>query len=202
MDELNSIGNIEASKYKNNPIVKGAKSIYMAGFYFTNFYSDSEVNKFIKNTEKLIRTSREYSTYIELLRNTTHALNRDSVQGNITTVDVDLEFHHYPITLYDIVEIVMMKNALDKKEFNTFTIAKEVMELHYKNMIGLVSLTKTNHELAHENALFLSTKQIFGDWEKFIAEYKPAVTPEILSKCKLIKEHTEKNTPSNFKGVL
>ena len=78
--------------------------------------------------------------------------------GNISTLDTDLEFHHYPFTLYDICEIVVMKGAADQKYESSFSAAKKIMDLHYKNIIGLVPLTKTNHELAHDGKIFLSTK--------------------------------------------
>ena len=62
--------------------------------------------KFIGNIERLIRSSREYKKYIELLRTNLSALNLDNILSNITNADAELEFHHYPFTLYDVVDVM------------------------------------------------------------------------------------------------
>ena len=76
------------------------------------------------------------------------------------------------------------------------------MDLHYKNIIGLVPLTKTNHELAHDGKIFLSTKQIFGNWEEFYNQYLKYISVENKNKIKDLKEKSEANLPTDFMGFF
>ena len=151
----------EGINFINNGTNLGMKSesnIFAEMYYYSDFYDEKGTKKFIKNIESLIRTSREYKNYIEQLRTNFPHLNSDVILGNISTLDADLEFHHYPFSLYDIVEVIVMKGAATGKLESSFSAAKKVMDLHYKNVIGLVPLIETNHELVHAGKLFISTK--------------------------------------------
>lgn len=196
------IGNISSISNGDNFGIKAIDSPFAESFYFEDFYDDKTVKKFIKTVERLIRTSIEYKTYIELLRTNILALNHDSIMANITTADVDLEFHHYPFSLYDIIETCMLKHMNDNEKFTSFSLAKEIMDIHYKNHIGLVPLTKTMHELAHSGNLFLSSKQIFGDYHKFMEDYKEGLSAELIEKVNAMEKRTEENIPSDFKRLL
>ena len=185
-----------------NLSIKSDGNIFSEQYYYSDFFDEKGTRKFIKNIESLVRTSREYKNYIEQLRTNFSHLNQDAVMGNISTLDTDLEFHHYPFTLYDICEIVVMKGAVDQKYESSFSAAKKIMDLHYKNIIGLVPLTKTNHELAHDGKIFLSTKQIFGNWEEFYNQYLKYISVENKNKIKDLKEKSEANLPTDFQGFF
>lgn len=200
--EENKIGNISTINNDTSFGIKSDNSPFSQSFYFNDFYDENAIKRFIKSTERLIRTSREYKSYIEQLRTNVTQLNHDNILSNITTADVDLEFHHYPLTLYDIVEIVMIQNFINNKNFTSFSLAKQVMELHYKHLIGLVPLTKMNHELAHKNAIFISVRQIFGDWEGFCRKYNQALSNDIKVKIKEIKDKTNNNALTDYKGLF
>ena len=185
-----------------NLSIKSDGNIFSEQYYYSDFFDEKGTRKFIKNIESLVRSSREYKNYIEQLRTNFSHLNQDAVMGNISTLDTDLEFHHYPFTLYDICEIVVMKGAADQKYESSFSAAKKIMDLHYKNIIGLVPLTKTNHELAHDGKIFLSTKQIFGNWEEFYNQYLKYISAENKNKIKDLKEKSEANLPTDFMGFF
>ena len=185
-----------------NLSIKSDGNIFSEQYYYSDFFDEKGTRKFIKNIESLVRSSREYKNYIEQLRTNFSHLNQDAVMGNISTLDTDLEFHHYPFTLYDICEIVVMKGAADQKYESSFSAAKKIMDLHYKNVIGLVPLTKTNHELAHDGKIFLSTKQIFGNWEEFYNQYLKYISVENKNKIKDLKEKSEANLPTDFMGFF
>jgi hypothetical protein len=202
MEESNKIGNIESVVINGSPTLKSENTPFMEPFYFNKFYDERSYKKFIKNIERTIRSSREYKIYVELLRTNLTALNLDNILSNITINDADLEFHHYPFTLYDIVDVIVMEKFMKKEKFTSFGISKEVMDLHYQNIIGLVPLTKTNHELAHNGDIFISTKQIFGNYKDFIKKYNEAVTQELIEKVKDIETKSLNNHPSDFKGLL
>lgn len=202
MENKNSIGNIHPVEANGSFGIKSENSPFAEAFYFEDFYDDKIVKKFIKNVEKLIRTSKEYKSYIENLRTNVLALNHDSMLGNITTADVDLEFHHYPFTLYEIVEVVMLDHFVNKKLFTSFSMAKEIMTLHNKHIIGLVPMTKTMHELAHSGDLFISQRQIFGDYKTFMADYNSGVTLDMKNKIQTMEYYSQNGVPSDFKGLL
>ena len=197
-----AIGNIESISVGNNFGLKAVDSPFAESFYFEDYYDDKIVKKFIKNVEKLVRTSREYKSYIELLRTNVNQLNHDNILSNITTADVDLEFHHYPFSLYDIIEICMTRHLVLTNKFTSFQIAKEVMDLHFKHKIGLVPLTKTMHELAHSGNLFISEKQVFGDYKTFMTDYNNGISKDLKEKIQLFEEMSKNKTPSDIKGLL
>lgn len=202
MPDNTVIGNINTIETTAGTAIKSSNSPFAESFYFEDYYDEKAVKRFIKIVEKLIRTSREYNTYIELVRTNIGVLNHDNLLHNITTADVDLEFHHYPFSLYDITEIVMTQHIIKKEKFTSFSIAKEVMKLHYQHKIGLVPVTKTTHELIHSGNLFISSKQIFGDYKSFMKEYSNGISYELGNKVVKMEELSEKGIPSDFKGLL
>ena len=198
----NNIGNIEPISLGDEVGIKSTDSPFVATFYFEDVYDDRACKRFIGNVERLIRQSKEYKTYIELLRTNIEELNHDNILSNITTADTDMEFHHYPFTLYDIVEIIMLHHIANKEKFTSFSLAKEIMELHYQHLIGLVPLSHTNHELAHAGSLFISSKQVFGKYMDFVEKYKDGVSNAKLDLLARIEKYTEEGIPSDFKGIF
>jgi len=197
--ENQKIGNIENFSNEKNIGIISDSSPFAENFYFEDFFEENNIKKFIKNTERLIRQSREYDEYISLLRTNVKELNHDNILSKITSADASLEFHHYPFSLFDIVETIMMQHVIDDEKFTSFSIAKEVVDLHYENKIGLVPLSITTHELAHSGNLFISKKQIFGDYSSFKKKYEKGVSADLNRK---IKEMEEDDKASDFKGVL
>ena len=201
MDE-NKIGNIESIEMNGQVAIKSENSPFATSFYFDNYYDDKAVKKFIKSCERMIRHSTEYKLYIEQLRSNLSELNRDVVQGNITTLDADLEFHHYPFSLYDLIEIYMIKAMLEDRKITTYSVSRAIMDLHYKHHVGLVPLGKTNHELVHDGKLFISENQIFGNFKQFARDYDIAISMDLKAKLKDLKNYTEKDSPTDFMGII
>ena len=81
---------------------------------------------------------------------------------------------------------------------NDLYIAEEVMNLHYKNQVGLIPLSKTLHVIVHgDNAenLIIPAYMIFGDYKQFIEEYQDYMddydftkVEEMIKKTKELKE--------------
>ena len=195
---MSNIGNLEFDNLK----IKSNKSIYCESFYFVDVFDETNLKKFIKSVERTVRSSKEYKRYIENLRTNVHALNYDTVMSNISNTDTALEFHHYPLSLYEISEILILDHLANKDNITSFSIAKEIMEYHFKNKIGLVSLTKTNHELAHDGALFLHKDQIFGKYEEFINEHPNGISMDIRNKIDRLNKMSDANVATDFKGLL
>ena len=195
---MSNIGNLEFDNLK----IKSNKSIYCESFYFVDVFDETNLKKFIKSVERTVRSSKEYKRYIENLRTNVHALNYDTVMSNISNTDTALEFHHYPLSLYEISEILILDHLANKDNITSFSFSKEIMEYHFKNKIGLVSLTKTNHELAHDGALFLHKNQIFGKYEEFINEHPNGISMDIRNKIDRLNKMSDANVATDFKGLL
>ena len=199
----NVIGNINSiTDNGGNIIVKGSNSIYCESFYFQDYLDDKIVHKFIKNTEAIIRQSKEYNDYLSLLKTNYNILGFDNVLSHIGSSDASIEIHHYPLTLFDIVDVLMTHHIAKKEKFTSFSLAKEVMNLHFKHEIGFVPLSKTNHELAHADGLFISFKQVFGDWKKFCKDYDDGMSEDLKEKINKLEELSNVGMASDFKGLF
>lgn len=185
----------------DNLTIKADKDLYNNSFYFEDFLDDHNFSRLIKSIEREIRSSIEYNMYLSLLKSNCPILTSDNIQNNISDDFTDIEMHHYPLTLADIVESVLIHRELNKIKITSFSVAKEIMELHFKNKIGLVPLSVTNHELAHNGALFISKKQIFGDWEYFLKEYADGISGIIKENIKKLEEYSESHISSDFNGI-
>ena len=76
------------------------------------------------------------------------------------------------------------------------------MDLHFEHKIGFVPLITTNHELAHNDAIFISLKQVFGDWYSFYKDYNVDNLPEYKAKIDHLKELSTAGMKSDYKGIL
>jgi len=185
INKPNEVNNV-ISLNKGDDVVlatKGNSKNIIGSFYFTEWSDAKEIKAFIKNIEKQIRTSKEYKSYLGHLKNEV-GIHNCSVLGNLSD-DIDgltLEFHHYPFTLYDIVETCINKRILTGENFTSLDICDEVLELHKLNQVGLVYLSKTAHELVHCEKIFIKLESIFGDVNAFIGKYKDFIAEETLLK--------------------
>ena len=142
--------------------------------------------KNISYMERMIRTSYEYGSYIGYLKNELDITKCAVTPGiDIKEYNVHLEMHHYPFTLYDIVDIMSREMIATKKtdKVSMFDICNEVMREHYNGNIGLVPLTKSAHEQAHNNSIKIAAASINGNYQRFILKHKKYISPELLDKA-------------------
>ena len=98
-------------------------------------------------------------------------------------VDATIEFHHGPIfTLYDICEVELTKFIKTGQRINTFRIADSVLDLHFDMKVNGVLLSKTAHEMVHNQDVFINIKQCIGDVNGYIQENAKYFTPEVKYK--------------------
>ena len=156
-------------------IINSATRNLVGRFYFTSIDS-KDTKRFIKTVERLVRTSPSYSGYVKYLSE--QGLVMDVVYSKITAEKATLEFHHYPFTLYDIVEIVVNYHVRKRDEFTSLSIAEEVIKLHYENLIGMARLAKTSHQLTHAGKLFVPLDSVFGNVNEFVHRYYDGLFPD------------------------
>jgi hypothetical protein len=182
INKPNEVNNIISMNKDNDVVIarKGDSKNIIGSFYFNQWSDSKEMKMFIKNIERQIRMSNEYKTYIGHLNNEI-GIHNCAIFGNLSdSIDgVTFEFHHYPFTLYDIVEICINKRLMNNENFTSLDIAYEVLKLHELNQVGLVKLSKTAHELVHAGKIFIKLESIFGDVNAFVNKYEGYISEDI-----------------------
>ena len=139
-------------------------------------------SKFIKAAVRCVRQSKEYKMYLGHLRQD-HKMDTCSFQpGIVLDEDVELEFHHCPLTLYDVCHVVFDHLIEKGGRCTTLSLADEVVNEHFEERIGLVPLTRTNHALVHNGMLRIHPLQVYGRWLEFIRRYSSGVSDGIMEK--------------------
>lgn len=142
--------------------------------YNYGYKTSKEKRRFIDRIKRACRTSMEYKDYIAFLRDNI-GMDACAFFNNInkeTNRRIRIEVHHAPLTLEDIVRTVINKYEGEGIPLNDLMIADEVMHCHYGNMVGLIPLSKTMHEVIHNSdKLVIPAYLIYGDYKKFLEEY-------------------------------
>ena len=154
-----------------------------------NLLTDKDRERFIKNVELIARGSNLYKDYIQYLKEY-RDMSKCEFFNNICIgknkrAKIRIEIHHEPFTLYDLVNIVMCKHIKMEIPLNEYAIADEVMQLHYRNLVGLIPLSKTVHKLVGLGRLFIPLYVVDGRFFDFYKEYEEYIPEELKS---LLKE--------------
>lgn len=174
--------------------------------YYVNLDDNKRKRKFIERVKRLIRSSMEYRDYIQFLREN---VDMDSCaffnfvtsnrETNPDNRKVKIEIHHEPFTLDDIVATVVEKYLQEGLPIDSMDIAEEVMELHYNNMVGLIPLSKTIHEIVHNSGKVpIPIYMCYGAYANFVKEYeeyleKLGLMDKLERKIKATKEITSES---------
>ena len=192
---------ILADTNKNNVIT--IDNIPEFDFEIWDLENDKDFKKYISNIEKEVRLSFEYREMIQYIKDN-YDMNSCSfikVSGN-DEVNVSIEIHHYPFTLYDIVLIVYRKRLYYQERLDVQLVAKEITMLHYKLLIGLIPLSKTVHQLVHDGKLFIPVQNVLGKYDDFVQIYKPFCDVEQLDTIERIERYSSENTDLLNTSVL
>ena len=162
------------------------KSYHTPGFYATLSLDENEKNRvrFIQSVESLVRTSHEYRAFLSYLKKEAE-LTYCSLMGTVSKDvlgDLSIEIHHYPVTLFDLVDTVLNRALNEGLPFTRLSLANEVVELHYALKVGLVPLTTTAHQLAHSGYVLIDPRHVFGDHEAFVKEYRMHIRDEAMDR--------------------
>ena len=151
-------------------------------------HNNRERDKFIKTCEAYIRKSREYTRYVKFLK-ANMEMNRCAVlpkivQGNGKKYSIDI--HHEPFELYKIVDLEIMRKEAEEEPLTISDIAREVVQMHYEGIIGLIPLSKTQHELVGSGKVFIPLQHIYQDYHVFFERYE-----EYIEECDYINNAIE-----------
>lgn len=176
----NSLPNIEVrqdvSKFIRS-IDDGEEILYYKDQEY--FFDDTSYSKFIKEVERLVRTSKDYSHFVGYIKNTLGVNFCEVLTKVQESQNVEIEMHHGPIfTLYDVCEVILNWFLKTGQHITTFRVADKVLDEHYKLHVQVVMLSKTMHEAAHNKDIFMHYNQAIGDLNAFIKEYTYCLTDE------------------------
>lgn len=141
-------------------------------FEFQESYTtDTEKEAIVKHAEALCRASMEYSDYIAYLRANV-GMDACAFFNNISKSNnkkIRIEVHHAPLTLFDIIKLVLDRAIRTGEEINCMLLAEEATRIHYMNQVGLIPLSKTLHEVVHNSdKLVIPLYMIYGDFRAFL----------------------------------
>lgn len=182
----NPLPGIETYQDRMNPCLRSPNSSYSISFYQTreSLMDIDTYRTFLKNCESRFRKSTTYSNYKGFLIGL--GMDRCQVHGFIHTdmEGVSIEMHHAIITLFDIC-LLITEHLLNTVGFvSTFDVVQALKEEHKANNIPLVMLSKTPHQVYHNDPgqFFIHPKMCFGKWPILIEKYKFGLTQDVAFK--------------------
>ncbi len=186
MFDHNPLPGIETYSENNNPIISSPNSLYSISFYQTrDTLMDVDVYRhFLKNCENRFRRSTTYSNYKGFLIGL--GLDHCQVHGFINTnmENITIEMHHAILTLFDIT-LMITEHLLNTIGYvTTFDVVQLLKEEHRQNNVALVMLSKTPHQVYHNNSsqFFIHPNMCFGKWPVLIEKYKLGLTQDLAFK--------------------
>lgn len=196
MSYYNPLPGIEMYQENMNPVVTSPNSTYAISFYQTreSLIDIDTYRSFLKNCETRFRHSITYSNYKGFLIGL--GMDRCQVHSYIhTDMDgVDIEMHHAILTLFDIC-LMITEHLLNTVGYvTTYDIVQILKEEHKSNNIALVMLSKTPHQVYHNDPgqFFIHPDMCFGKWPTLVERYKSGLTQDVAFKLlAYLKKATE-----------
>lgn len=171
--------------------------------YEIHWTTQNQRKKIIKRIESHIRSSIEYRDYINYLKDYMD-MRHCAFFNNVTNEGAEnkkikIEIHHDPFTLYELVSVVMDHQQRMGKPLNEMYIAEEVMNLHYENMVGLIPLSRTLHQIVHKSGkIKIPLTLVYGKYKEFMSIYEEDIPDDMWDKLQRKIEETKAMTAASF----
>jgi len=203
------ISNIESEKTESNIVLSSNSSGDILPFYKEDTYMLDNVSfiKFIKNVEYLVRTSKDYKSYIRYLKEELDPpLNRCMVYNNISDDMAKIEMHHFLFTLFDYIEIIIGWCFKNKVPFSSSKLSHMVMEEHRNHHVLVMMLSESVHVAIHnvnkkDSIRFLDYRMAHGNLIGFLNTYYDGLSFNHIAKLRnYFEQYAEytKNPPESF----
>jgi hypothetical protein len=168
--------------------------MYLDIFY--ELFDEQEYKKFIKSVESQFRKSPEYLLW---LNRHTHR-NSCSATGLSYDVDAaDIEVHHYKITLWEWVAIIVDKMKENGIPVNSHFVCMVLTDIHLNNCIPYISLMHSYHQMITNR----SEEEVLNQFPQIkdgINEGDIGKAYEIINyHINIVKEQIEKEEAENNK---
>lgn len=157
-----------------------------ASFYGETLEDEKGRVDFIRGVERLVRHCIEMKRYRVFLSENLD-MGRCSVLTGLSEEDcaaAGVELHHHPLTLFDVVELVLGQMEADGDRLTSLSVAQRVMAEHWLGRVGLVPLTKSLHEMVHAGQLHIDPRMVYGDWAGLLDSYRSGITEHLAAKLR------------------
>lgn len=185
-DIMNEIPDIYYDGNPYNPCIVSPNAPYALFFEQTKeiFLNADMFKKFVDNVKAQFRHMRVYSRYKAYLYEI--GLDRCQILGNITADMATIEMHHNGISLADIIIMITTHLINTEGKCTSFDILHHLRMIHTRNMVPLVMLCKSMHQLEENDAEFyVPIHFTFGDWPTLLDNYKYGITYGIAKKLRI-----------------
>ena len=169
-----------------NPTVYSPTAPYGISFRQTKeSMQDVEVYKnFLENAISQFRHMafyKEYKSYLIGL-----GLDHCQVMSGITSENVGangIEMNHNFLTIFDIALLITEHILNTVGSICTFELIHELRIAHQNNLVPIVMLSETVHQMYHNNDdLYFPSQMCFGYWVDLLQKYNRGITPSIADK--------------------
>jgi hypothetical protein len=184
------LDHIKSEEIDNN-IELTSNSDYFQPLYIKET-NNPDWERLIKNCKALIRSSEEYSIFIESCKRDLNLRNCSFLGDVEDDEEVKIEIHHV-FSLHNIVEVIANYLLLKEGRVTSMTLCHEVMKAHFNGIIPVIPVSKTIHELIHAQKIKVHLSQIYGDFGKFLSEYRDGFEATHLAQIKVLLETTVEN---------
>lgn len=133
------------------------------------FDDHKHYKKFVNVTKSIIRKTVEYNTWVNYIKYSL-GYNYCSFTREVSS-EVTIDLHHHPISLENIVRMVIDKMLITEGKVTTLDVAKHVLKLHYDNNVGYILLARTIHEKFHNGFLKIPIEFVHGNWTYLLENY-------------------------------
>ena len=171
---------IESYQEYGNPILSSPNCEYSIGFYETkeSLIDVDSYRQFLKNCEMRFRKSKTYKNYKASLME--YGLDHCQVHGYINSTMATLEMHHAILTLFD-VSMLITEHLLNTIGYvDTFMVVQALKEEHKNHNIALVMLSKTPHQVYHnDRSYIIHPDMCVGNWPALLEKYNKGLTQDL-----------------------
>lgn len=167
----------------NNPTIKSENSDFELSFPQTrDTFMDIELYKrFLDNAISRFRRSVRYKKYKGFLCSL--GMDRCQIHSMITEEMATLEMHHAIIQINDIALMICEHIINTTGYITTFDLVQALKEEHSNHNIALMMMSKTPHQVYHNNPDFIiHPNMCIGNWTHLLEKYKYGITQDIALK--------------------
>lgn len=166
-----------------NPIIGDPSLFTTVQFYQTRetLMDTEEYMKFIYSVENQFRRSRFYRDYkCSIMQK---GIDFDQEMKGITSEMASIELHHHLPTLKDAAIAITEYIVNSTGKVCTFDVIQALEDAHRQNMMGIIMLSSTNHQLYESDpTAFISISQLYGNPFAFLDKYGKGFTLDISFK--------------------
>lgn len=148
----------------------------------SGFNSEKETSQFIRKCIGIVRQTPEYRDWTSYVKDTLGY--RTCAFTNENSDELTIDIHHHPLTIFDMVTIVVNTYMNNAKEFSSLDIATDILYLHFTNKVGFIPIVTSLHEKYHNGYLMIPPKFIHGKWDHLLTTPGYVVASDIVSKSK------------------